>query len=108
MTVNILFAPNGYGVAVPMRRLLDREILRKVGKTARVDVELDGYSDKVGEQDYNRRLSRLRALNVRFYLLQQGLKIRRLTLRAFGSTPSGLATSAQNRRVVVRVRKVGR
>jgi outer membrane protein OmpA-like peptidoglycan-associated protein len=111
VTATVYFAFNGYGVAVPMRRMLDRAILRPF-RRARVDVVIEGYSDPLGETDYNRRLSKLRALNVRYYLLQQKLRVRRLKLKARGSTRAAPAADrnarARNRRVVVRVRKVRR
>lgn len=69
-----------------------------------VQVSIDGYTDSVGSEDYNQRLSERRAEAVRAYLEQHGVAASRLTVRGFGeSNPvASNATAegrAQNRRV---------
>ena len=69
-----------------------------------VRVSVEGHSDSTGAEPFNRRLSRQRALAVRAFLVQQGLRPEAVDARGFGSsialaaneTPAG---RQQNRRV---------
>jgi outer membrane protein OmpA-like peptidoglycan-associated protein len=70
------------------------------------DVVIEGYTDNVGSEDYNQRLSERRADSVKSYLVRQGIGILRLSAsgkgesRAVGDNNS--ATGRQrNRRVEV-------
>jgi outer membrane protein OmpA-like peptidoglycan-associated protein len=42
-------------------------------------LEIEGHTDSVGTEDYNLKLSRERAEQVRYYLLQSGLRAERIT-----------------------------
>ena len=69
-----------------------------------VTVSVDGYTDAIGSDAYNERLSLRRATAVKQYLEQHGVAASRMTARGFGktnpvasnATPEG---RAQNRRV---------
>lgn len=84
--------------------------LRQIGQTlARVGVQglrVEGYSDNVGEPDYNRRLSQRRAVVVAQALAAAGLQADKLPTQGFGSVKpiadnASEAGRAQNRRVVL-------
>jgi outer membrane protein OmpA-like peptidoglycan-associated protein len=67
-------------------------------------VQIEGFTDNVGGDEYNQRLSEQRAMTVRDYLVQQGINLNNVTAQGFGkgdpvasnATPSG---RQQNRRV---------
>ena len=69
-------------------------------------VNLDGYSDRQGDENENLRLSAERLLSVRDYLVNSGIDENRITLRAHGeknfvSQPGDLGAYVFDRRVVV-------
>jgi len=49
-----------------------------------VKIELDGHTCSIGTEDYNQKLSEKRALTVQSYLLEKGIKKKRLTSLGFG------------------------
>jgi outer membrane protein OmpA-like peptidoglycan-associated protein len=69
-----------------------------------LNIEVDGYTDNVGADEMNQRLSDNRASSVRDYLVQQGVTINSVTARGFGNTlpvasNDHAAGRQQNRRV---------
>jgi OOP family OmpA-OmpF porin len=69
-----------------------------------VTVSVDGYTDSVGTDAYNQRLSVRRADAVKEYLERHGVAASRLTARGFGETNPVASNEtaegrAQNRRV---------
>ncbi len=67
-------------------------------------MKIDGYTDNVGSDQFNQRLSEQRAMTVRDYLVSQGINMNSVAAQGFGksgpiasnATPSG---RQQNRRV---------
>jgi len=67
-------------------------------------MQIEGFTDNVGGDEYNQRLSEQRAMTVRDYLVQQGINLNNVTAQGLGknnpvasnATPSG---RQQNRRV---------
>jgi outer membrane protein OmpA-like peptidoglycan-associated protein len=83
-------------------RPLAREKLAKVAGIVsghpglRLDVE--GYTDSVGGDEYNQRLSEQRGSSVRDYLIQQGMPESSVTTKGFGKTqPVASNDTAQGR-----------
>jgi outer membrane protein OmpA-like peptidoglycan-associated protein len=69
-----------------------------------LNIEVDGYTDNVGGDEMNQRLSENRASSVHDYLVQQGVTINSVTARGFGNTlpvasNDHAAGRQQNRRV---------
>ncbi len=69
-----------------------------------VNVEIRGYTDGVGSDGYNLRLSERRAETVKKYLVSRGVPASRLTTRGYGkadpvATNETAVGRAQNRRV---------
>jgi outer membrane protein OmpA-like peptidoglycan-associated protein len=60
-------------------------IVSKLAKNSHLKVELRGYTDITGDPDANRRLSRLRAKIVRRYLRSNGVSMRRIQIKSYGS-----------------------
>jgi outer membrane protein OmpA-like peptidoglycan-associated protein len=68
---------------------------------------LEGYTDSIGDADYNMWLSRKRALSVKKYLLSAGVPEKNITLVAKGETSPVLNASnkedyKKSRRVILR------
>jgi outer membrane protein OmpA-like peptidoglycan-associated protein len=69
-------------------------------------LQIEGHTDSVGSDDFNQRLSEMRADSVRDFLIQQGLKENAITAEGFGKsepvatndTPDG---RQRNRRVEI-------
>ena len=86
--------------AVP---ILD-EAARTLQEYGDVTIYVDGYTDAIGGDAYNQRLSERRANAVKEYLQRHGISASRMTARGFGKT-NPVATNAtaegraQNRRV---------
>jgi outer membrane protein OmpA-like peptidoglycan-associated protein len=83
-------------------RPLAREKLAKVAGIVsghpglRLDVE--GYTDSVGGDEYNQRLSEQRGVSVRDYLIQQGMPVSSVTTKGFGKAePVASNDTAQGR-----------
>ena len=92
-------------------RPLAREKLAKVAGIVsahpglRLDVE--GYTDSVGGDEYNQRLSEQRGTSVRDYLIQQGMPGSSVTTKSFGKTaPVASNDTAQGRQQNRRVELV--
>jgi len=92
-------------------RPLAREKLAKVAGIVsghpglRLDVE--GYTDSVGGDEYNQRLSEQRGASVRDYLIQQGMPVGSVTARGFGKAqPVASNDTAQGRQQNRRVELV--
>jgi len=93
--------------------LLPSEITRldslmRIISRRRVPVVVHGYSDVIGDSRSNLTLSKRRARSVRKYLISNGIKRRRITLRFFGSLNpvyrgSNSEERVKNRRVEILV-----
>jgi outer membrane protein OmpA-like peptidoglycan-associated protein len=82
------------------------EIARAMQKNAEVRILVEGYTDSVGSEPYNQRLSERRAEAVRDYMISRGIAAKRIETRGHGEA-SPVASNdtaegrAQNRRVVI-------
>ena len=85
------------------------EYLQARGDIEQIDV--DGYADEIGSEDYNLELSRLRAENVKAWLIRYGVASRCVT-HAYGELHPRVkghtvAQLRENRRVEFYVRRSG-
>ena len=67
-------------------------------------IQVEGYTDSVGGDDYNQKLSENRAGTTRDFLVKQGVSINNITAAGYGKADpvadnSTAAGKAQNRRV---------
>jgi len=88
------------------------QILKNVANTLKnynqVDIVVEGYTDDIGSDEYNRRLSELRAKEVAKILIESGVDPKRVSYVGYGkSKPKVPNTSeenrAKNRRVEIRI-----
>lgn len=69
-----------------------------------VKLEVEGYTDSVGSNDYNRKLSDARANAVRKYMINGGIDAERLTAKGYGESNPAASNAtkdgrAKNRRI---------
>lgn len=77
-------------------------------KNPRIEVEVAGHTDSVGDEAYNESLSARRAVTVRDYLGSRGVEMERMTTRGYGESQpiadnNTTEGKAANRRVVLRI-----
>ena len=70
-----------------------------------MNLRINGYTDNIGKDDYNARLSLMRANSVAKYLYHQGIKRSRIRYKGMGATqfvaPNDGEHNHMNRRVEV-------
>jgi OmpA-OmpF porin, OOP family len=96
---------------------LDQEVVAKLAQCATVELILvSGYTDRLGSQQYNQKLSEKRANAVKAYLVKKGVDASKIDTMGMGKTlqikscPDGknrkalIACLAPNRRAVVEIK----
>ncbi len=74
-------------------RIQDKEIVR---------VEINGYADDIGEDQYNLELSEKRAKKIALFLMERGIPVSRISMRGYGEIRDDRPNS-QNRRVELKI-----
>mgnify|MGYP001586340827 CR=1 FL=1 len=96
---------------------LDRDVVAKLAQCAKVELILvSGYTDRLGSQQYNQKLSEKRADAVKAYLVKKGVDASKIDTMGMGKTlqikscPDGknrkalIECLAPNRRAVVEIK----
>ena len=96
---------------------LDKDVVAKVPQCAKLDLILvSGYTDRLGSQQYNQKLSEKRADAVKAYLVKKGVDASKIDTMGMGKTlqikacPDGkdrkalIACLAPNRRAVIEIK----
>lgn len=96
---------------------LDKDVVGKLTQCARIDLILvSGYTDRLGSQQYNQKLSEKRADAVKAYLVKKGVDASKVDTMGMGKTlqikscPDGkdrkalISCLAPNRRAVVEIK----
>jgi len=104
-TSEVTFASN----SSQLRRAKFDGILAELKADPKAKVEIEGYTDADGADEFNLALSKRRAKTVKDYLISRGIKADRITTNAYGeqkpvadnSTEEG---KSKNRRVVISVK----
>lgn len=109
VTVDVLFEFNGVRIISPFDRDLDR-VIAILESTPRTVAEIHGFSDQIGDEQYNLALSRRRAESVAAYLVKRGISRERLSVNGLGPLDTvrdgvgrGLTSERASRLVRVRV-----
>ena len=108
MLRGVHFDFNKAPIRADARPVLD-EAIATLKREGGIVVIAEGYTDNVGSDAYNMKLSQRRANAVRDYLVAGGISPRRITAEGFGefhpvATNDTADGRAQNRRVELRVR----
>jgi len=74
-------------------RIQDKEIVR---------VEINGYADDIGEDQYNLQLSERRAKKIALFLMERGIPVNRISMNGYGEIRDD-RPKGQNRRVELKV-----
>jgi outer membrane protein OmpA-like peptidoglycan-associated protein len=86
--------------------------LQKISKTMKVTPEIhyevQGHTDSTGDKAYNIHLSQLRAKSVQDFLVKQGVNLKQLNAKGYGSTKPIASNKTKlgrykNRRVVIHI-----
>lgn len=83
VTVDVLFDFNSVKIMAPFGRDLDR-VIAILDQTPRTIAEIHGFSDQIGDEQYNLALSRRRAESVAAYLVKHGILRERLSVDGLG------------------------
>jgi OOP family OmpA-OmpF porin len=62
------------------------EVVRAMKAEPKLRATVDGYTDSIGTEAYNQRLSERRANAVRSYMVSQGIDASRITARGYGES----------------------
>ncbi|RZL63267.1 MAG: hypothetical protein EOO93_07965 [Pedobacter sp.] len=82
---NIFFDTNKFELLPTSKVELDI-LVELLKNNANAEIEIQGYTDNVGEEKLNQKLSENRAKAVYDFLLNNGIDKRRLTFKGFGET----------------------
>jgi OmpA-OmpF porin, OOP family len=101
------FEFNSTRLTAPAQQTLD-EVATALAAQPELRVEIQGYTDSVGGDDYNLRLSQRRADAVKFYLVSKGANGSALSARGYGKANPLVSNDtaenrAKNRRVAFEV-----
>ncbi|MCK7583154.1 MAG: AAA family ATPase [Chromatiales bacterium] len=109
VTLDVLFEFNSVRIIPPFDRDLDR-VIAILESTPRTFAEIHGFSDQIGDEQYNLALSRRRAESVAAYLVKRGISRERLSVDGLGpldpvrdGVVRGLTAERASRLVRVRV-----
>jgi outer membrane protein OmpA-like peptidoglycan-associated protein len=101
-TQDVLFHFNRANLTDEATAKLD-SIIQQAKAANRYQIEVEGFTDRIGAKDYNLSLSRRRADAVLRYLVDNGIPLRRVHMIGLGETPKTETnlTKKEMRRVVV-------
>ena len=79
------FEFNSAELSAEMRVALDHEILPKLAK-GEIRVHISGHADRIGNAEYNQKLSERRADALRAYLVAKGVDQSKIEISSYGTT----------------------
>lgn len=103
----VVFDFNKATLTPDARKILD-DVSKKIVAYKKIPMELAGHTDSVGSDEYNLKLSDLRANSVKEYLIEQGVAADGLTAKGYGESqpvaPNDTDAGRQlNRRTELRI-----
>jgi len=63
-----------------------QKVVEAIAKHPSANIRVEGHTDSVGSEKRNERLSRLRALSVKAFLVEHGVEASRISTKGFGSS----------------------
>lgn len=108
LELQVMFKTGDDELTLPTQKALDK-LAKFLVKNPELTVELDGYADPRGTDEYNNVLSEYRARSVKTALTRAGVNPGRIQSEAHGSklihaTPGDLESYALDRRVEIHIR----
>ena len=90
------------------REIVDNLVSQLKADNKNIYIEIQGYTDSVGSEEYNMKLGEMRAEAVRRYLAENGIPLHRIATISYGEGRAIASNNtsqgrSQNRRVVIQV-----
>ena len=94
------FQFNSAELSAEMRAALDNEILPKLAN-GEIRVHVSGHADRIGNPDYNQKLSERRADALRAYLVEKGVEESKIEIFSYGTTLPAKDCGAEKGRALI-------
>jgi outer membrane protein OmpA-like peptidoglycan-associated protein len=82
---NVYYEFNEANLSPASMHAIDSTLLELMQKASDIIVEVAAHTDSLGNADYNKKLSQLRAENVVNHLVSKGINKKRLIARGYGA-----------------------
>jgi outer membrane protein OmpA-like peptidoglycan-associated protein len=94
------FQFNSAELSAEMRAALDNEIVPKLAN-GEIRVHVSGHADRIGNPDYNQKLSERRADALRAYLVEKGVEESKIEIFSYGTTLPAKDCGAEKGRALI-------
>jgi outer membrane protein OmpA-like peptidoglycan-associated protein len=94
------FEFNSAELSAEMRVALDNEIVPKLAN-GEIRVHVSGHADRIGNPEYNRKLSERRADALRAYLVEKGVEESKIEIFSYGTTLPAKDCGAEKGRALI-------
>lgn len=101
-TLKVYFKAGKSDLDVKYEKDLDK-ILQQLQNNPKFGIEISGYASSEGDEEFNTKLSNLRAISVLDYINHRGIVRRRIIAKGYGSRENAGASKEESRRVEVRI-----
>ena len=85
LNFDVQFRTNSIDIEKQYQNYL-KDLANSLNTTPNIDIEVAGFADRMGDEDYNMKLSNQRAMQVKKFLIEQGIEEERITTLAHGET----------------------
>lgn len=85
LNFDVQFRTNSIDIEKQYQEYL-KDLANSLSTTPNLEIEVSGFADRMGDEDYNMQLSNQRAMQVKEFLIQQGIEANRITTLAHGET----------------------
>jgi outer membrane protein OmpA-like peptidoglycan-associated protein len=96
-----LFGFNSATLTPKARASLDQQVVSRVRSLKLNSVKVDGYTDHLGRDDYNQKLSERRAEAVKGYLASQGVEASKIQATGHGEANPVKTCTQKNRKALI-------
>ena len=85
LNFDVQFRTNSIDIEKQYQKYLN-SLANALNTTPSLEIEVAGFADRMGDEDYNMQLSNQRAMQVKEFLIEQGIEEDRITTLAHGET----------------------
>ena len=85
LNIDVQFRTNSIDIEKQYRESL-KDLAKSLDTTPNLEIEVAGFADRMGDEDFNMHLSNQRAKQVKEFLISQGIEEDRITTLAHGET----------------------